>query len=60
MNRLDESATGVYLITVTPFTASGVIASSTIRKRGPKLSAADMADIARLTERQTRRLAELA
>lgn len=38
----------------------GVIASSAIRKPGPKLSAADMADIARLTERQTRRLAAIA
>ncbi|WP_096664779.1 dihydrodipicolinate synthase family protein [Polaromonas sp. AET17H-212] len=38
----------------------GVIASAAIRKPGPKLSAADIADIARLTSRQTRRLAELA
>ena len=38
----------------------GVIASAAIRKPGPKLSAADVADIQRLTERQTRRLAELA
>lgn len=37
----------------------GVIASAAIRKPGPKLSAADIADIARLTARQTRRLAEL-
>ena len=37
----------------------GVIASSTIRRPGPKLSAADIADIARLTERQTRRLAQI-
>jgi 4-hydroxy-tetrahydrodipicolinate synthase len=37
----------------------GVIASSAIRKPGPKLSAADIADIALLTARQTRRLAEL-
>ena len=37
----------------------GVIASAAIRKPGPKLSAADMADIAFLTARQTRRLAEL-
>lgn len=37
----------------------GVIASAAVRKPGPKLSAADMADIARLTARQTRRLAEL-
>lgn len=38
----------------------GVIASAAIRKPGPKLSGADIADIARLTARQTRRLAELA
>ena len=37
----------------------GVIASAAIRKPGPKLSAADLADIARLTARQTRRLAEI-
>ena len=37
----------------------GVIASAAVRKPGPKLSAADMVDIARLTARQTRRLAEL-
>ena len=38
----------------------GVIASAAIRKPGPKLSALDIADIARLTTRQTRRLAEIA
>lgn len=38
----------------------GVIASAAIRKPGPKLSAADIADIALLTARQTRRLAEIA
>ena len=38
----------------------GVIASAMIRKPEPKLSAADVADIARLTRRQTRRLAEIA
>ena len=38
----------------------GVIASAAIRKPGPKLSAADVADIAVLTARQTRRLAQLA
>ena len=38
----------------------GVIASSHIRKPGPQLSAADVADIARLTARQARRLAALA
>jgi 4-hydroxy-tetrahydrodipicolinate synthase len=37
----------------------GVIASAAVRKPGPKLSAADIADIARLTTRQNRRLAEL-
>ena len=37
----------------------GVIASAAIRKPGPKLSAADIADIERLVERQGRRLAEL-
>ena len=38
----------------------GVIASAAIRKPGPKLSALEIADIARLTARQTRRLAEIA
>jgi 4-hydroxy-tetrahydrodipicolinate synthase len=38
----------------------GVIASASIRKPGPKLSAPDIADIARLTARQTKRLAEIA
>jgi 4-hydroxy-tetrahydrodipicolinate synthase len=37
----------------------GVIASAAIRKPGPKLSAGDIADIARLTKRQTRRLQEI-
>ena len=37
----------------------GVIASAAIRKPGPKLSPLDIADIARLTARQNRRLAEL-
>ncbi len=37
----------------------GVIASASVRKPGPKLSAADVADIARLTQRQSRRLAQL-
>ncbi len=37
----------------------GVIASEAVRKPGPKLSAQDMADIARLTARQEKRLAEL-
>jgi len=38
----------------------GVIASAVARKPGPSLSAADIADIARLTARQSRRLAEIA
>lgn len=38
----------------------GVIASAAVRKPGPKLSAQDVADIARLTQRQEKRLAELA
>lgn len=37
----------------------GVIASAHVRKPGPKLSAADIEDIARLTARQERRLNEL-
>jgi len=37
----------------------GVIASEAVRKQGPKLSAQDVADIERLTRRQTKRLAEL-
>jgi 4-hydroxy-tetrahydrodipicolinate synthase len=37
----------------------GVIASEAVRKPGPKLSAQDIADIARLTARQDKRLAEL-
>lgn len=37
----------------------GVIASSAVRRPGPKLSAADIADIAFLTARQTRRLADI-
>ena len=40
--------------------ARGVIASAAIRKPGPKRSALDIADIARLTTRQNRRLAEIA
>jgi 4-hydroxy-tetrahydrodipicolinate synthase len=42
------------------FAQRGVIASAAIRKPGPKLSALDIADIARLTARQTQRLAEIA
>lgn len=37
----------------------GAIASAMVRKPGPKLSAADLADIERLTRRQARRLAEI-
>ncbi len=37
----------------------GVLASEAVRKPGPKLSAQDMADIARLTARQDQRLKEL-
>lgn len=37
----------------------GVIASAAVRKPGPKLSAADIADIERLTRRQERRLREI-
>ncbi len=42
------------------FAQRGVIASAAIRKPGPKLSTMDIADIARLTARQTKRLAEIA
>ena len=41
------------------FAERGVIASAAIRKPGPKLSAQDIADIAQLTARQKRRLAEI-
>ena len=37
----------------------GIIASATVRKPGPRLSSADLADIARLVARQERRLALL-
>jgi 4-hydroxy-tetrahydrodipicolinate synthase len=37
----------------------GVIASAVVRKPGPKLSAADIADIAHLTRRQNKRLSEI-
>ncbi len=37
----------------------GVIASAAVRKPGPRLSAMDLADIERLTARQTRRLREI-
>lgn len=39
--------------------ARGVIASAALRKPGPKLSAADLADIDRLTRRQERRLRDI-
>jgi len=37
----------------------GVIASAALRKPGPRLSAADLADIERLIRRQTKRLGEI-
>jgi 4-hydroxy-tetrahydrodipicolinate synthase len=37
----------------------GVIASAALRKPGPKLSTADLADLDRLVKRQTRRLVEI-
>ncbi len=42
------------------FAERGIIASAAIRKPGPKLSSADVADIARLIQRQSKRLAALA
>ena len=55
-----EQQSGIGLAVRTHLLAErGVIASAAIRKPGPKLSAADLADIARLTARQTRRLAEI-
>ena len=41
------------------FWQRGVIASAAVRKPGPKLSAADLADIDRLVRRQDQRLAQL-
>ncbi len=41
------------------FVQRGIIASAAVRKPGPKLSSADVADIARLTVRQERRLAAI-
>ena len=38
----------------------GAIASARVRKPGPALSAADLADIGRLVRRQEQRLASLA
>lgn len=37
----------------------GVIACASLRKPGPKLSAADIAEIAHLTKRQVKRLQEI-
>ena len=55
-----EQKSGVGLAGGTHLLAQrGVIASEAVRKPGPKLSAADVADIARLVQRQERRLAEL-
>lgn len=55
-----EQQTGVGLaVRKHIFAERGIIASAAVRKPGPKLSAADLADIARLTERQQRRLAAL-
>ena len=42
------------------FAKRGIIASDTVRKPGPALSAQDIADIERLIDRQTQRLATLA
>jgi 4-hydroxy-tetrahydrodipicolinate synthase len=42
------------------FAERGVIASAAVRKPGPKLSPADLADIARLVRRQTLALAKIA
>ena len=57
----DEQQAGIGLAVRTHLLAErGVIASAAIRKPGPKLSAFDIADIALLTARQTRRLAEIA
>ena len=41
------------------FWQRGVIASAAVRKPGPKLSAADLADVERLVQRQTKRLDQL-
>ena len=55
-----EQQTGVGLaVRKHIFAERGIIASAAVRKPGPKLSAADLADIASLTERQQRRLAAL-
>ncbi|RYE73950.1 MAG: dihydrodipicolinate synthase family protein, partial [Oxalobacteraceae bacterium] len=39
--------------------ARGMIASATVRRPGPSLSASDIADIALLTRRQEKRLREI-
>ena len=55
-----EQQTGVGLAVRKHIMAErGMIASAMIRKPGPKLSAADIADIALLTRRQEKRLREL-
>ena len=55
-----EQQTGVGLAVRKHIMAErGMIASATVRKPGPKLSAADIADIALLTRRQEKRLREL-
>ena len=55
-----EQQTGVGLAVRKHIMAErGMIASATVRKPGPKLSASDIADIALLTRRQEKRLREL-
>jgi len=55
-----EQQTGVGLAVRKHIMAErGVIASATVRKPGPKLSAADIADIDLLTRRQNKRLREI-
>ena len=55
-----EQQTGVGLAVRKHIMAErGMIASATIRKPGPKLSASDIADIERLTRRQEKRLREI-
>ncbi len=59
LSRYEQQAGIGLLVRKHILAARGVIASAAIRKPGPKLSPADIADIERLTQRQTRRLAEL-
>jgi 4-hydroxy-tetrahydrodipicolinate synthase len=55
-----EQQTGVGLAVRKHIMAErGVIASATVRKPGPRLSPADIADIDRLTRRQNKRLREI-